>query len=139
MTYTLLVSVIFTAISIADLLKKVPFAGVTLYIEGAYTSVSVVVTFPTSIVTLYNCGEKSPSSVMKLKRYWKYLDALVGNSVCFVVSLATSTNDSPAHDWSSQERTVRFNLTAPRRYISLISWVESERFQIANSSIVPLK
>src|SRR3989344_3841594 len=106
-------SVTFTPISIADLLNNVLFAGVTLYIDGALTSVSCVVIIPESIVTLYNCGEKSPSSVMKLNLYWKYLDAFVGNSVCFAVSFATSVNVSPLHDWSSQLRTVRFKRATP--------------------------
>src|SRR3989344_865435 len=106
-------SVTFTPISIADLLNNVLFAGVTLYIDGALTSVSCVFIIPESIVTLYNCGEKSPASVMKLNLYWKYLDALVGNRVCLAVSLATSVKFSPVHDWSSHERTVRFNRTVP--------------------------
>src|SRR3989344_9351650 len=108
-------SVTFTPISIADLLNNVLFAGVTLYIDGALSSVSCVVIIPESIVTLYNCGLKSPSSVMKLNLYWKYLDAFVGNNVCFAVSLATSVKFSPAQDESSQERTVRFNLATPLR------------------------
>src|SRR3989344_7802613 len=113
-TLTALLSVTFTPISmICDTLRFVLFTGVRLISNGEVMSVSCVVTLPTSMVTLYNCGEKSPSSVMKLNLYWKYLLAFVGSNTCFAVLLVTSTNDSPMQDWSSQERVVTLRRTAP--------------------------
>src|SRR3989344_2689011 len=69
---TATLSVTFTPISmICDTLRFVLFTGVRLINNGEVMSVSCVVITPLSIVTLYNCGEKSPSSVMKLNLYWK--------------------------------------------------------------------
>src|SRR3989344_6405910 len=106
-------SVTFAEISIAERLYTELFEGVAFVMMGPPRS--LIVTLPASIVTLYNCGLKSPSSVIKLNLYWKYLLALVGNSVCFAVLLVMSTNDSPTQDESSQERVVTLRRTAPRR------------------------
>src|SRR3989344_55092 len=68
-----------------------------------------------SMVTLYSCGVKSPSSVVNVYLYWKYLFDATGMYDCFDVSFVTSANVSVSQFASLQLRAVKLRRATPRR------------------------
>src|SRR3989344_4662406 len=101
---TIILHVWFVVIVVADETVQMPVC-----VSASQSGYSIVL-----IVTFDNCGEYSPSSVMKSKRYWKYLfcpSVMIWGDVSFWMSVKVS----PTHELSSQLRAVRFNRTAPLR------------------------